>query len=281
MSSIATLNQSGGTPRQMGGGVDLQTIFAILKNKAQQKTGRSSQDCFRFLNEREDGYVSRAECQRFFKGFGIPQPHVVADRAFNALSEQRGPSGNHAGVDLKKFINVFGPAVQPGRYHCSPAMNKLTGRGGATPMPKTARSYRDDPVLEGAAVGGARRSIGPGSVFEGSDWHGSSKYGGASDALSDTSWSAHIVPSKYQTRNPINMTYIDSIQEESPRRALGNRMTMRPRPPTQNPSHDLPRGRANRGPSSSFYNHCGVLTHDMCQTGGGSVAESMMAEPPE
>mmetsp|Transcript_55060 Transcript_55060/g.154902 ORF Transcript_55060/g.154902 Transcript_55060/m.154902 type:complete len:308 (-) Transcript_55060:133-1056(-) len=265
-SSTRTGSSRGATPRQDRG--DLKVICEILKTKAQQKTDRSSQECFRYLDENEDGFVTRGECQRFFKGFGLAQPHAVADKAFSVLAEQRGASDDHAGVELRKFISTFGPAVQPGRYHCSPAMNKISGRG---PGDYTAPPGN---IANTLRLGSA--STATGSARPGSDLRSSSYYSGTPESLSDA-WAGAAT----SRRQGGAAAYAGSATEAMGARVLGNRVTTRLRPPLQNPGRDLPRGRANRGPSSSWYNHVGILTHDICQTGGISVADSMHVASPE
>lgn len=91
---------------------ELQQLCQIIGAKAHQKY-RNVTECFRYLDEDKTGWVTRANCRRFIEIFGFPPS--VGDSVFDILlddgSENPNPDGQ---VSFLKFVDVFGPFVQPG-----------------------------------------------------------------------------------------------------------------------------------------------------------------------
>jgi len=102
----------------------MQQLAELVGGKACQKY-KNPRDCFRDLDDDQDGMITRSECLRFMERLGFQGS--VAEQVFGALRE---PQGDFEGINYNTFISTFGPFISPNYKGMMMDYSKYSARGG-------------------------------------------------------------------------------------------------------------------------------------------------------
>lgn len=94
---------------------EVEEMTHLIGTKAHQRF-RNPRECFRSVDDDKDGRLSRTEVVRFVERLGLPRS--TANHVFNELLD--GGEGDGT-VSFLKFMETFGPIIQPGYYKQTPA----------------------------------------------------------------------------------------------------------------------------------------------------------------